>query len=271
MAWGNGVAILANMLSELVFFELVFVLFSGLCFGSFVTLATWRLPRHQNIITGRSKCLTCKTELGFKDLWPVLSWITSGGKCRHCETPISARYPIIELITAGTVFLVYLQLGWTLSAAVVALLAVSLLILIIVDFEHYIIPDQIHLFLLPLGVTYHFVQETSWVEVAAGAFTGAVIGAGLHYGYRWRFKKEGLGFGDVKFLVVVGLWLGFTPMPPFLFFSGIIGILTGLAWRALGRGPRFPFGPALAISLLICILFPDALLFFWRMFSVFGF
>lgn len=253
------------------FAHAAFVLFAGLCLGSFVTLASWRMPRHQNILVGRSHCLTCRAPLGFKDLWPVLSWVTALGKCRHCETPVSIRYPLIELLTAIVVMIAYMQLGFTWVLAVVALLIVNLLILIIVDFEHYIIPDQIHLFLLPLGVAYHMLIGTDASEVAFGALTGAIIGASLHYGYRYVCKKEGLGFGDVKFLVVVGLWLGFTPMPPFLFFSGVIGILTGLLWRLLGRGPRFPFGPALAISLYICILFPEALHLFWRSFSLFGF
>lgn len=251
--------------------ELFFVLFAGLCFGSFVTLATWRLPRGEDVVMKPSRCLTCHAALGFKDLWPVLSWLTSLSKCRHCETPVSVRYPAIEIITAMLVMLVYSQLGLTATGAIVSLLAVALLIVIIIDFEHYIIPDSIHLFLLPLGVLYHIVHETPWDEPVVGALLGGLVGAGLHYGYRWYFKKEGLGFGDVKFLVVVGLWLGFTPMPPFLFFSGLIGVATGLAWRLLGRGPRFPFGPALAIALLVCLIFPESLRLFWRMFSLFGF
>jgi prepilin signal peptidase PulO-like enzyme (type II secretory pathway) len=80
----------------------------------------------------------------------------------------------------------------------------------------------------------------------------------LHYGYKWLRKKDGLGFGDVKFLAVAGLWLGVMPMVPFLFYAGVLGIITGLVWRALGLGPVFPFGPSLAVALFICVAYPEA-------------
>src|SRR4051812_24380056 len=94
--------------------ELVFVLFCGLVFGSFITLASYRLPRDEDIIIKRSRCPTCETPLTARDLWPVLSWVTSGGKCRHCKTRISPRYPLTELVTAALFLLIYQYygIGW---------------------------------------------------------------------------------------------------------------------------------------------------------------
>jgi len=248
--------------------ETLIILATGLVFGSFITCASYRLPRGEDIVKKPSYCPACDARLGFRDLWPVLSWVTSDGKCRHCRTFVHWRYPAIELASAATFFLIYARYGVTAQSVMLMLLAVALLIMIVVDFEHYIIPDEIHYALLPLGVVYHWIMGTPIGEVASGFLLGVVIGPGLHYGYRWLRKKEGLGFGDVKFLAVAGLWLGLDTMPPFLFYSGALGIALGLFWRAIGRGPRFPFGPALAIAMLLCLVYPEATAWFWGIFRL---
>ncbi len=248
--------------------ELLFILATGLIFGSFITCASWRLPRGEDVVKKPSYCPSCNTKLGFKDLWPVLSWVTAGGKCRHCKTPVHWRYPVTEIATAAVFFLIYDRFGLTSQSIVLALLAVALLIMIVVDFEHYIIPDEIHYFLLPLGVFYHWIMQSDVNDIIGGVIVGLLIGPGLHYGYRWLRKKEGLGFGDVKFMLVAGLWLGLTAMPPFLFFSGALGVALGLFWRAIGRGPRFPFGPALAAAMFLCLVYPEIPAIFWGLFRL---
>ncbi len=245
--------------------EILFVVLTGLAFGSFVTLASWRLPRGEDIAVKPSRCPDCDTKLTFSDLWPVVSWLSSRGKCRHCGRPVSPRYPLTELATAILFVLVYAQAGLTLAGLMLALFAVALMIMVVVDLEHFIIPDPLHLVLLPLGLAYHFIIGTPWEQVSAGFVAGLVTGLLLHHGYRFLRKQEGLGYGDVKFLAVAGLWIGALPLVPFLFFSGIFGTLTGLIWRRLGRGPIFPFGPALAASLFICVLYPDIPEIFWHM------
>src|SRR5271154_5209537 len=92
---------------------ILFTLFCGLVFGSFITLASWRLPRGEDIIVKPSRCPKCENKLGFRDLWPVLSWALSKGKCRHCGTKVSARYPLIEIVTAALFLLVYSRYGIT--------------------------------------------------------------------------------------------------------------------------------------------------------------
>jgi len=244
--------------------EFLFVLFSGFVFGSFVTLASWRLPLGEDIVVKPSRCPQCEARLGFRDLWPVLSWFTSSGKCRHCHAKISARYPLIEIATAALFLLVYARYGLTFPGILLALMGVALLIMIVVDLEHYLIPDQIHWVLLVLGLTYHFTIGTKPETIVGGFLLGSAIGLTLHHGYRWLRKKEGLGYGDVKFLAVSGLWLGVMPIVPFLFFSGLIGTIFGLLWRAIGKGPIFPFGPALAVSLFLCVVYPEFPNLFWH-------
>ncbi len=195
----------------------LFTLFCGLVFGSFVTCASYRLPRGEDVALKASRCTRCEAKLGFKDLWPVLSWLISKGQCRHCGTRVSVRYPVIELVTAVLFLLIYSQYGLTAQGILLALMSVALLIMIIVDLEHYIIPDEIHYALLPLGLIWHFVIGTPPLDVAEGLLIGLVIGLTLRYGYRVLRRKEGLGFGDVKFFAVAGLWLTPCPIVPFLF------------------------------------------------------
>ncbi|MDX1975320.1 MAG: prepilin peptidase [Rickettsiales bacterium] len=233
------------------------VIIFGLVFGSFITMASHRLPRDEEMVRTPSHCPNCSTALTFQDLWPLFSWILSKGKCRHCEVKISARYPLTEIVTAATFYLIYATHGITPLAVVLMLMSVALLIMIVVDLEHFIIPDEIHFFLLPLGLVYHYVSGSDWLEVAISFALGGGLGLLLHYGYKWVRKKDGLGFGDVKFLAVAGLWLTLPLFPAFLFLSGVLGVATGLLWRVLGRGPIFPFGPALAMSLFLCAAYPD--------------
>jgi leader peptidase (prepilin peptidase) / N-methyltransferase len=244
--------------------HLFFVLCAGLAFGSFVTLVSYRLPRGEDIVIKPSRCPSCETRLQFLDLWPVLSWVCSNRCCRHCQAPISVRYPLTELVTAAVFLLLYLKFGFTVKGGILAMMWVALMVMIVVDLEHYIIPDQVHYVLLPLGVLYHAVIGTPPGDAANGFIVGAGIGLALHYGYRILRRKEGLGFGDVKFFAVAGLWLGVKPLVPFMFFSGLFGVATGLIWRALGKGPIFPFGPALALALFLGILFADYVNLFWN-------
>ena len=243
--------------------ELLFILFTGLAFGSFITCASYRLPLGIDVVKKPSFCPQCNTKLGFKDLWPVASWVAFRGTCRHCHAKIPARYPAIELATAAVFLLLYSQYGFTLTTLILALMAVMLLIMIVADLEHYIIPDSVHVVLLPLGVLYHWQRGTPWDEPLAGFLLASFIGLALHYGYGWIRKKDVLGFGDVKFLAVVGLWLGLAALPFFLFLAGLLGVAFGLIWRALTKSPVFPFGPSLAAALFVCVVFPSVIDMFW--------
>lgn len=240
------------------------VLLAGLSLGSFVTLASWRLPREEDVVLTPSRCPACRTRLTVRDLVPLFSWLLARGACRHCGAKISRRYPLIELLTAALVLAIYFRHGFTPETALLSLLGVSLLILIVTDLEHFLIPDELHWAMLALGLTYALWTGRPWEEVLAGFLLGMGTGLLLHHGYRWLRHKEGLGFGDVKFFAVAGLWLGLKPFVPFLFFSGLFGVCVGLAWRVAGKGAVFPFGPALALALLLGVAWPEIYNLFWN-------
>lgn len=244
--------------------EVLFLLFCGLSFGSFITLASWRLPRDEDIYITPSRCPHCRRQLSFRDLWPVISWLYNSGRCRNCKAAVSVRYPIIELITALLFITIYMRFGLNSVSILLDFMAVALMVMIVADFEQFIIPDEVHCLLLPLGLAWHYVNDTPWENVAGGFVLGAATGLLLHHGFRWVRKKEGLGYGDVKFLAIAGLWLGMYPFVPFLFFSGLFGVLTGAVWKLLNKGAIYPFGPSLALSMYVCIVYPEWPISFWN-------
>jgi prepilin signal peptidase PulO-like enzyme (type II secretory pathway) len=234
----------------------LFLFLLGLCFGSFITLISYRMVHELPWVSARSQCTACKKNLSAKELIPVVSWLIQGGKC-SCGSRISVRYPVIEIITGLSLVATAMVVSEFWLFTILAGLVLCVVTLCVTDFEHYIIPDEIQIAMLLLGVAY-VVERQLPADVYFGSMLlGFGIGLALHYGAKWILKKDGLGFGDVKFLAVAGLWMGFAPWPVFFFLSGMLGIATAVVWRLLGLGERFPFGPALAWALLICVFFPQ--------------
>lgn len=235
----------------------VVALLLGLMWGSFVTMASYRLPRGEDIVFKASHCPHCAHQLHFFDLVPLFSWLAFKGKCRYCGVRISSRYPLIECFLAFLFALIYSQLGFSLVALLLALITVCLLIIIVTDFEHYIIPDKAQIMLVLLAFPYGVLVGHSLITSLLGACIGVIIGLALRrLGVAWK-KQEALGWGDVKFLAVVGFYLGLTPLPTFFFIAGMGGIVTAMIWRMLGRGKVFPFAPSLVAALFVMLLFPE--------------
>lgn len=240
----------------------VLLVAAGLCFGSFVTLLSHRLPLGESIVAPRSRCPRCKVTLRVRDLVPVFSWCVNRGQCAHCHAPVSGRYPVIELAQAALFVLCYVMVGLSWDLLFLCAFSVLLLSMVVIDLEHYIIPDSLQWLMFLLGAAYALYGFEPLVNRFVSAGFGLFLGLGLHYGFKWIKNKEGLGFGDVKFLAVAGIWMPqFTAWPVYLFVAGILGIGTALVWRVTGRGELFPFGPALAIALFFVILAPLDILF----------
>lgn len=237
--------------------EWIFVIAIGLCLGSFATLASYRLPRGMGVITGRSHCPNCSKSLRAVELIPLMSWMISGARCKACKAPISVRYPLIELSAAMLCVIVYIVHGFSLPSILLMLASIMLLIMVISDIEQMIIPDEIHLALLVLGLGYHASMGSDPQNHAIAFIMMMGIGLLLHHGYYMIRGREGLGYGDVKFFAVAGLWLGILPVLPFLFLSGVLGVITGLLWKLRQKGEIFPFAPSLAIALWVCMIWPD--------------
>ncbi len=236
------------------------------CFGSFANMVIYRWPRELNW-NGRSFCPNCQATLPAYALFPLFSYLILRGRCANCRQPISIRYFWIEFFCAALGALI----GWfyatdPVSAFLLILLATTLLILIGIDLSHRIIPDALNGFIGFLGLLWQLWQNQSdLVGMWPALLTGFILFA-TSYGLAWGFAKlrgkDGLGGGDIKFLTAAGLWLTPTLIPWLLGLAGLIGIPMGLIWPKLfpnDAEPGFPFGPALAISLFLCIWFAQSL------------
>jgi leader peptidase (prepilin peptidase)/N-methyltransferase len=230
----------------------------GLVFGSFATAASYRLPRLIPLASGRSICPGCGKTLGGWDLIPLLSWLRSGGRCRHCGETISWRYPAIEAVTAALFVLIWARVGADFGQlALLWLTATGLVIITVADFEAGIIPDKVLLVLAPVALGLRWLTGQSVAEAMGTAVVAMALAFALRIGFRRLRGYDGLGMGDVKFLGVAGLYLGSLRMAGFIILAGLLGVVLGLGWRLSGRGAVFPFGPALTLSLLLGVLFPE--------------
>ncbi len=241
--------------------EAVLVCFLGLVLGSFATALSWRIPRGLSWVSSRSACLSCQTKLGLADLVPVFSWLASKGRCRHCGAEIGRRYPLIELGVMAACLGVYTVYGFTVEAFLIMAALPFLAALLLIDLESMILPDSLVLAAGMIGLAalvwaiWAYGGAEEWLYSRLG---GAVLYVGLAalVGRTVSFfmKKEALGWGDVKFFAVAGLWLGWEALPLFLVMGGLMGLVFGLVWRFWRHDPVFPFGPALILALYSSLL-----------------
>ena len=226
----------------------------GLAFGSFLNVCIYRLPRELSVVAPRSACPKCKQPIAFYDNLPVLSWLTLGGRCRHCKEKISPRYLMIELLT-GLLFLAcYAWFGLTLSTLKYCVLAFLLLGLIFTDAETKLLPDKMTLPGLALGLIFSLLVPVNDLasqflpgmlnlpfsgDISArllsllDSLLGAALGASFIYGagaiyLRWR-GAEGMGFGDVKLMAMVGAFLGIKLTIFTIFTASLAGSFFGIA------------------------------------------
>jgi leader peptidase (prepilin peptidase) / N-methyltransferase len=226
----------------------------GLAFGSFLNVCIYRLPRGISVITPRSACPNCKRLIALYDNIPVVSWLILRGRCRQCHSPISPRYLVIELLNAALWTACYWYFGGSLPTLKYCAFSFLVLGLIFTDAETKLLPDKLTLPGLALGVVFSlFVPVTdlasqflsgmmslpfsgevslhllSLVDSLLGAAVGAsfIYGAGAIY-FRWR-GLEGMGFGDVKLMAMVGAFLGMKLTVLTIFAGSVAGSLFGLA------------------------------------------
>jgi prepilin signal peptidase PulO-like enzyme (type II secretory pathway) len=237
--------------------EILLFALLGTIFGSFNSLLIHRLPIDEAVVFTRSACPKCKNKLCARDLIPIISWLINFAKCRFCKSPISIRYPLLEGGTAALFIIIYHLKGFNYSSLILCLLTSNLLVLCIIDFKWRIIPDSLQIVVGTLGLIYGFISGLHIADMLAGAILGGLIGLSLQIIIKWWKKQDGLGMGDVKFMVASGIWLG-TNLIPYYFYSGLFGVITAIVWQLWSKDPRFPFGPALALSLLLLLLHSDA-------------
>ena len=253
----------------------------GLCIGSFLNVCTWRIPRGESVIFTPSHCPNCNRKIAWYDNLPVLSWIMLLGKCRWCGGKISFRYIAIELLTAILFVIDYLRIvdtGLPLPMLLSYFVATSLFIICsFTDINHKIIPNKVTYFVIVFSLAMAFIFPgytgkggsfsgllNSFLGFAAGGGTLALFSfAGSKV-----FKKEVLGFGDVKFVAAVGACFGLIPAVWFfvIFMGSFIGLLFGLLLIFTGKkrfDSEIQFGPFLAIAGYLWILLGPELIDFY--------
>ena len=225
----------------------------GLIAGSFLGLVSLRLPAGKGVVAGRSRCGGCERALGARDLVPVISYVVARGRCRKCEAPIPVRYPLIELGCAAIGAWAALSQPTPVAAALTALLGWQLLLIAIIDAEHFWLPDRLTLPLLATGLMAAALLET---RASSDSLIGAVAGFATLWCLAWAYRRlrgrEGLGGGDPFLFAAIGAWTGWLGLPTVLIWAATAGLSLVLAKRLTGRGvsgsDRLPFGVFLAIG-----------------------
>lgn len=246
----------------------------GLMVGSFLNVVIHRLPKimerewHNNclelqgkdipespkysIVTPRSACPSCGHKISALENIPIISYLVLGGKCKGCKAPISIRYPLVEALTGTLIGLVSWKFGYTSTALFAWIFTFALVALTFIDFDTQLLPDDITLPLLWLGLIFNL--NTGFTDLKS-AVIGAIAGYLILWSIYWLFKlvtgKEGMGYGDFKLLAAIGAWFGWQLLPAVILLSSILGAVIGIGLIVLakrGREVPMPFGPFLAIG-----------------------
>jgi leader peptidase (prepilin peptidase)/N-methyltransferase len=260
----------------------------GLCVGSFLNVVIHRLPKMlergwraqcvelsgepppelppYNLITPRSQCPACGHRIPALENIPVVSFLFLRGRCSACAAPISARYPIVELLTGALTVAAVLRFGVTPAAAAACLFLWSLIALTFIDFDTQLLPDTITLPLLWGGLLANvagFVPGVSLRDAVIGAIAGYVALWTIYWLFKLIRGKEGMGYGDFKLLSALGAWLGWQMLPLIVLLSSFVGAIIGIGLVVFkGRDHQIPlaFGPYLAIAGVIALFFGRSLI-----------
>jgi len=239
--------------------ELFLVIFFALILGSFISLLTYRINSKEPIIWARSKCVKCNKILGVLNLIPLFSWIFQRGKCSNCKEKISPRYPLIEFSNLACYLLIYFAAGSQISFAIILqfLIASTLIVMCVVDLEHYYIPDASQYFLAILVTMLLFNKGGSDLVIKNAPSAFIFLGFGLLLWLYFYFTTglEAIGVDDIKFFFIIGLLLGTANFLGFMMLSGVFGIVFGFLWQKLKQEDTFPFAPSICCAALITMIF----------------
>jgi leader peptidase (prepilin peptidase)/N-methyltransferase len=263
---------LIEILQSHPFFFVVLCGIAGLLVGSFLNVVIHRLPKMMerewhdqcaelngnepenalpyNLFMPHSACPNCGHKISALENIPVISYLLLRGKCKDCNTHISARYPIVETVSGLLGAYVAWHFGFSLAALAALLLIWMLLALICIDLDTQLLPDDITLPLLWLGLLFNL--SATFIDINS-AVIGAITGYLALWSIYWLFKlatgKEGMGYGDFKLLAAIGAWVGWQMLPLVIMLSSAVGTVVGITLiiaARLGRNVPIPFGPYLA-------------------------
>jgi len=272
----------------------------GLLIGSFLNVVIYRLPvilqrnwktqcvdyleiantEHSNqdpqekafnLVVPRSRCPNCDHQITALENIPVISYLILKAKCSNCGSHISIRYPIIEAITGLLSIVVAWQLGFTYATAAALFLTWALVALTMIDFDHQLLPDNITLPFLWIGL---LLSLATIFTDPQSSIIGAASGYLTLWSVYWLFKlatgKEGMGFGDFKLLAVFGAWFGWQYLPVIVLLSSLVGAVVGISlilFKGKDKNIPIPFGPYLAAAGWIAMLWGDEIIAAYLTFS----
>lgn len=220
-------------------------------------------PSPFNLVKPNSTCPSCDTAIKPWHNIPIVGYLLIRGKCAECQAPVSARYPIVELMTALLAVLVVHVMGVTPAAAAALVLTFGLITLALIDYDTQLLPDDITLPFLWLGLIVNsFGVMTGFMNAFVGAIAGYLILWAVFQAFKLVTGKEGMGYGDFKMLAMLGAWLGIEAVPLIIVLSSFSGAIIGGAMIAFGRDKTKPikFGPFLAVAGFIALLWGDAII-----------
>jgi leader peptidase (prepilin peptidase)/N-methyltransferase len=235
---------------------ILFAALLGAVFGSFLNVVIYRLPRRQSLLTPGSRCPHCGTPIAPWDNIPVVSFVLLRGRCRACHTPISPRYPLVELAAAVIVAGAWVTTGNWLDFIAAAIFALLLLAIFFIDLEHQIVPN---------ALSYPGLVGGLLLAIPQGRFVDALFaaaGAGALFLLIAIVSGGGMGGGDIKLAAMMGAFLGWPRIPVALLLAFVLGAGAGLLLIALRRRSRkdpIPFGPALAVGGVIALFWGRAI------------
>lgn len=257
----------------------------GLMVGSFLNVVIFRLPEMMrrswseqcaefrgeafekqptfNLISPRSTCPGCGHKISAWENIPIISYLALQGRCSQCHVQIPLRYPIVEAVTALLSGVVAWHFGCNLMTAGVLIFVWALIVLAVIDLNTQLLPDDITLPLLWLGL---LINLNNVFTDTQSSIIGAVAGYLSLWSIYWCFKlltgKEGMGYGDFKLLSAIGAWLGWSMLPLVIVFSSLVGALVGIGLiiaAKLNKSIPIPFGPYLVGGALIALFWGEEL------------
>jgi leader peptidase (prepilin peptidase)/N-methyltransferase len=243
----------------------------GAVVGSFLNVVILRLPREgASIVFPASHCPHCLHPLAWYENIPLFSFLALRGRCRSCKATISWQYPLVELAMAGLASLVAHRFSLGFESLFYFVFCAALLVIIVIDIYHQIIPDRISLPGIVIGfVGSFFVHTVTWQQSGLGILLGGGLLYAVAYGYYALTGRDGMGGGDIKLLAMIGAFLGWQSLFYVVFASSLTGSLVGIAAmfkQKKGGLTRIPFGPFLALAALSYLFFQGQINALWRLY-----
>ena len=238
-----------------------FLFLIGSIFGSFYNVCIYRLPNDLDVIAKKSFCTSCKYEIPFYLNIPIISYLFNFGKCRNCKKKISVSYFIVELFTALLFVYSYLSFGFSIEFVCYIIFYSSLVIIFFTDLKFYLILDKITLPITIIGLLITFLNYNPFDVSIISSVLGGIVGYSIIYIIRFLFfkirKVEGMGLGDAKLFLMVGVWLGIKSIYLILASSAIVGAIVGSLIIFLYKKDKnfqIPYGCFIVIA---SALYPD--------------